>query len=148
MFIFKDHLHISNLICSSAIFNFLESAVLLDVCRWVVVFCCGSFFHFPKWQNTRGSFHFLTQAPSPLLWSLRRSLSTYVYIYHSEIVFSATCRVVEALPLPFPYKIAVTHACFLQNPISRLQLFNNLMRLGLSFLTDTSRHWAPFWKNS
>lgn len=116
IFIFKDHLHIFNLIYSWAIFNFLESAALLDVCRWVEGFFSVFFFSFSSMTKHK-----------------RISFSTCVYIHHSEIAFSAICRVVEALPLPFPYKTAVTHAFFLHNSISRLQLFNNLLRLGLFF---------------
>lgn len=39
----------------------------------------------------------------------------------------------ESLPIPIPCKTAATHAFFLQNHISRLQLFNNLIRPGFFF---------------
>jgi len=56
---------------------------------------------------------------------------------------SHLCGVVLALPFLFPHKISHT-SFFVLNHISRLQLFNDLMRLRCFYSAVTSRWWALF----
>lgn len=98
-------------------------------------YCVAFLFFFPFSSMTKHKriFSFPSVACISLLVTQEVSQHTYLHSPLSNTVFSAMCRVVEALPLPLSCKTAVTHAFVLQNHISRLKLFNNLIRLGLFF---------------